>query len=121
MRVNASARLKLLRSACGVAPVSLLCCPNQSCGELASVVRRNKDYQWARSLICENCGEKWEVCVSCGGSRAHLVHATSMIRHEQRYHKKTKRKATELEEQPVQSCQGFLALPHGSRNMSRYF
>ena len=122
MSVNAIARLKLLRSACGVAPVSLLCCPNESCAELASVVRSNEDYKWARSLLCENCGEEWQVCVFCGGSRAHLVDETSMIKHERRYHKKEiKRKSTEVEEVPVQSCRGFLALPHGSRSMSRYF
>ena len=120
MVVNAITQLRLLRCACGVAPVKLLHCPNESCSQLASVVKAVRNEEWARCLICDECGATWKVCVFCSGSRTHLQDQCGFVKHKQRYHKKRKRE-TSITEAPVKSCHGFVALPHGSRNIARYF
>ena len=127
MSVNAITQLRLLRCACGVAPVKLLCCPDESCGHLASAVRSVRDEEWARCLICEECGSKWKICVLCSGARTHLQDDCAFTKHKRRYHKKRKRSTSNAERStsnsaaPVKTCHGFLALPHGSKNMARYF
>lgn len=79
-------RSREIKLAAGVAPWTLLHCPDcHSC--LAASYKKDLKYHWSLKLQCGECSCSWYVCTLCSSQRVHLRAPSQISRHNRLKHK----------------------------------